>query len=81
MSIESARLFIDRMKTDESFAAKCMAIQDADARRAFVKGEGFEFSAEEISEVKGELSDEELDQVSGGGWKGPSQPCDVCEGW
>ena len=66
MSIESAKLFIDKMKADEDFAKQVNEFKDSSARMAFVKAEGFEFSAEEIAEAKGELSDEELEAVSGG---------------
>ena len=66
MSIESAKNFIDRMKTDEEFAKKVNESKDADARMEFVKTAGFDFIPAEIREAKEELSDEELDAVAGG---------------
>lgn len=72
MSIESAKKFLERLNTDEDFAKKVTAFKDADARMKFVKSEGFDFTAEEISSLKRELSDEELDSVAGGAW--------ICEG-
>lgn len=66
MSIESAKAFIDRMNTDEEFAKKVTACKDAGTRMAYIKDEGFDFTVAEITTVKGELSDEELDLVAGG---------------
>ena len=68
MSIESAKAFIDRMKKDEAFAKKVMAIQDAEARMELVKAEGFDFTATELEPLHGELSDDELDMVAGGSY-------------
>lgn len=72
MSIESAKAFLDRMKTDEEFAKKVTACKNADTRMAYIKNEGFDFTVAEINTVKDELSDEELDLVAGGGssWLG-----------
>jgi predicted ribosomally synthesized peptide with nif11-like leader len=66
MSIESAKLFIDRIKNDEDFAKKVTACKDAEARKAFVSNEGFAFNEEEIEACKAELSDSELTRVVGG---------------
>ncbi len=69
MSIESAKAYIERLKTDEEFRERVKAAKDSEARIALVKAEGFDFSAEDISAVKGELSDDELDGLAGGwGW-------------
>lgn len=72
MSIESAKAFLDRMKTDEEFAKKVIACKNADTRMAYIKNEGFDFTVAEINTVKDELSEEELDLVAGGGdsWLG-----------
>lgn len=74
MSIDSANAFVERMKIDEEFAKKVTACKDADTRMAYIKDEGFDFTVAEITTVKGELSDEELDLVAGGGdsWLGCS---------
>jgi len=66
VSIESAKAFIERMKTDEDFAKKVIACKGAEARMAFVKAAGFEFTAAEIDKVKGTMSDAELAAVAGG---------------
>lgn len=67
MSKESAEAFINRIKTDEDFRKKVSDCKDSDARKACVQEEGFEFTAEELKEVgPRELSDDELDVVSGG---------------
>jgi len=55
------------MKTDEDFRARVTAVEDSDKRKALTIAEGFDFTREEIESVVGELSDEEMDLVSGGG--------------
>ena len=64
MSIESAKAFIERVKTDEEFRDRVQAAEDEDARLAVVKAEGFDFSADDIRAVEGELSDYDLDRIS-----------------
>jgi predicted ribosomally synthesized peptide with nif11-like leader len=66
MSVEQARLFIERMKSDEAFAKRVLAIEDVAARLACIQSEGFDCSEAEIKGVSGELSDEELDRAAGG---------------
>ena len=51
MSVEQAKAFIVRMKTDEAFREKVMAIEDAAGRIACIRGEGFECTEEEINEA------------------------------
>jgi predicted ribosomally synthesized peptide with nif11-like leader len=67
MSIESAKSFIDRMKTDEEFARKVTACKNTESRMAFVKEAGFTFTAEDIKLAGAELTDDEVMEVSGGG--------------
>jgi predicted ribosomally synthesized peptide with nif11-like leader len=55
MSIESAKLFIHRMKTDGEFAEKVTECKDSETRTAFIKSEGFDFTTEEIKEARGAL--------------------------
>ncbi|CDX00147.1 Bacteriocin propeptide [Desulfitobacterium hafniense] len=66
MSIESAKAFMEKMKTDQDFAKKVMAAKDAEERRALVREDGFDFSTAELKELGGEMSDSELDAVAGG---------------
>jgi len=68
MSLDSAKAFVDKMKIDEDFRKKVTDCKDNEARKAFVKTEGFDFSAEELKKCTGELSDEQLDAVAGGKW-------------
>ncbi len=70
MSIESAKAYIERLKTDEEFRELMKDAADKEARIALVKAEGFDFSEEDIKAVESELSDDELDEVAGGGWEG-----------
>ncbi len=66
MSLDQARLFIERMKSDEAFAKRVFAIEDVAGRLACIQSEGFDCSEVEIKEVSGELSDAELDSAAGG---------------
>ncbi|MBP1764516.1 MAG: protein of unknown function nitrogen fixation [Firmicutes bacterium] len=67
MSIEAAKLFLERMKTDEKFATKIAAESTEEARMALAQTEGFIFTAADMEQVVGEdLSDDELDAVAGG---------------
>ncbi|NTU54158.1 MAG: Nif11-like leader peptide family natural product precursor [Chlorobiaceae bacterium] len=66
MSVEQAKAFIEKMKTDEAFREKVMNIEDAAGRIACIQNEGFSCTAEEINEVAhfgAEFG------VVGGGWK------------
>ncbi|RCX19346.1 putative ribosomally synthesized peptide with nif11-like leader [Anaerobacterium chartisolvens] len=69
MSAKSAKLFIERIKTDVEFAEKVKAFGDAKDRMAFVKEAGFDFTDAELKEVQGELSEDDLDAVAGAGNK------------
>ncbi|MDD2372177.1 MAG: Nif11-like leader peptide family natural product precursor [Syntrophomonadaceae bacterium] len=66
MSIESAKAFVEKIKSDEEFAKKVQGCKDKEERIAFAKQAGFDFTAEEIKEVSSKLSDDELDAVAGG---------------
>jgi len=66
MSVDQARAFIEKMKSDEAFCDRIMAIEAVDARLAAASDAGFEFTDTEINEVKSELNDDELDRVAGG---------------
>jgi predicted ribosomally synthesized peptide with nif11-like leader len=67
MSLDQARLFIEKMKSDEAFAKRVMAIEDVAERINLIKCEGFNCNEVEINAVSSELSDEELDDAAGGG--------------
>ncbi|MEI6449731.1 MAG: Nif11-like leader peptide family natural product precursor [Actinomycetes bacterium] len=67
MSVDQAKAFVERMKSDEAFSARVMAEEDVEARMALILAEGFDCSAEEIASLQ-ELGDAELDAVAGGSW-------------
>ena len=73
MSIENAKAFLERMKNDEEFRNSVGEIATAEERMEYVKGAGFDFTKEEIKSVQDELSDDELENISGGSWAHP--PC------
>jgi predicted ribosomally synthesized peptide with nif11-like leader len=66
MSIESAKACMERIKADEDFAKKVMECKDAEARMAFVRAAGYDFTTEEVSPLVGEIQDDELEFVAGG---------------
>lgn len=79
MSVESAKMFVEKVKNDEDFRAKLSSFQDGQERMDFAKAEGFDFTVAEINEVTGEeLTEDELEAVSGGG---PSACGKVCAKW
>ena len=67
MSIKSARAFIERMGTDNEFKMKVTECKDEKSRMDFVASHGFDFTKEDIEVIKSELSEEEIDNLSGGG--------------
>jgi len=66
MSLEAARGFVERVKTDEDFRTKINDCKDRDVRIAFIKQAGYEFSGEDIELLKAELTEGDLDGVAGG---------------
>ena len=68
MSIESAKAFLEKIKADAAFRKQVGEISSQEDRMAFVEKAGFAFTKEELDEVTGALSDEDLDAVAGGGW-------------
>lgn len=60
MSLESAREFIEKLKSDNDFLNRINACKDSKERMAFAKSEGFEFTGEEIKDLKDELSSDDL---------------------
>lgn len=68
MSIEAARAYVERVKRDEEFASRVSSASSKEERAIIAKSEGYDFTPEELSKVTSELSDEELEAVSGGSW-------------
>ncbi len=68
MSIESAKAFMERMKTDEDFRKECSGKSSPEDRMEFVKQSGLDFTKEELETVRSklELTDEDLETLSGG---------------
>jgi len=66
MSKKSVQAFIEKMKSDEAFSAKIMAVADSAERMDLVQAEGFDFTAEEIKVQASELSDDDLEVIVGG---------------
>ena len=67
MSLEQAKLFIERMKTDEAFRNKIMTVEDVAERLQLAKTEGYDCTEEEINTVSAESSDGDLEGVSAAG--------------
>jgi predicted ribosomally synthesized peptide with nif11-like leader len=67
MSLEQAKKFIKRMKTEEAFRSNIMAVEDVADRQKLAKAEGYEFTEEEIKSVSAELIDAAMNSVSAGG--------------
>ncbi len=67
MSIESAKAFLERMKNDEDFRKEVGEKSSPEDRMNFIKENGFDFSKEDIEQVKSELSEEELEGAAGSG--------------
>ena len=75
MSLESAKAFVERLKWDTELRKSIMKAED---RIAVVKEAGFDFTMDEWHQARkeamakqapnGELSEEELKKVAGGGW-------------
>lgn len=67
MSVESARSFLEKVKSDDDFHLKLVkAGSNKEMRQQVIKDAGFDFTEEDWKTARAELSDEELDQVSGG---------------
>ena len=56
MSTESAKQFVKRMQEDKAFADAVEKLAGKEARTAFVKQEGFDFSKDELASIVSELN-------------------------
>ncbi len=75
MSIESAKAFLERVENDEDFRKELEGQASVEERMKFAKAQGFDFTEDEIREVRESLSDDELDTVAGG------SRCGTHRGW
>jgi predicted ribosomally synthesized peptide with nif11-like leader len=78
MSVDQAKAFVEKMKSDDAFRARVLAEDDMDARMALVRAEGFDCGAEEIVALQ-ELGEAELSGVAGGGLGGNQDPSGCSE--
>ena len=65
MSTESAKLFMDRMKTDDEFAKKITKCRDAASLKEFLQAAGYDFTPEEAKEGLVHLNDDEMRKLLG----------------
>ncbi|MCL6612919.1 MAG: Nif11-like leader peptide family natural product precursor [Peptococcaceae bacterium] len=66
MSIEKAREFIKRVKNEPDLLRQAACFQTREERRRWARGLGYDFTGEELEQATAELTDEELELVSGG---------------
>ncbi len=66
MSIESAKAFIQQMKTDTEFAKKMTACNNTEEFHKQILALGFDFTLKELCSLNGELSEDQLCDVAGG---------------
>ena len=82
MSEEQLKAFLEKVKADTSLQEKLKAAADNDAVAAIAKEAGFSISADDLTKVQSELSDEELEGVAGGfGLKVRSRACMMSMPW
>ena len=67
MSEEQLKAFLEKVKTDTSLLEKLKAAGDSDAVLAIAKDAGFSISVDDLKNAQSEISDEELENVAGGG--------------
>jgi len=66
MSVESAKAFVERVKTDPEFKKRVVECEGAEARAALLEAEGHEFSAKDLVNSEGEIDDALLEKITGG---------------
>jgi predicted ribosomally synthesized peptide with nif11-like leader len=69
MSVESAKAFVERVRTDPGFR-QSLEQAGADARGAMIKTAGYDFTQAEYMSLiahSDELGEQELEGISGGG--------------
>lgn len=81
MSMDSAKAFKTRFLEDKEFQKRFLALATAEERQSFLHSEGFDFTPEELAQVRQELSDDELAAVSGGKCCGATCEKESCTGY
>ena len=77
MSMEQAKLFIERMMKDEEFRTRIMAVDDVAERMKIVNAEGYDCTSEEIKTMSEDISDNSVVGIAGGGVGGCHQCRDL----
>jgi len=67
MSEEQLKAFLEKVNTDTSLQVKLKAAENTNAVLAIAKENGFMFSSNDLKKAQSELSEEELEDVAGGG--------------
>ena len=67
MSMESAKSFVEKVKTDIAFAKRCQDAKTADEVVKRAAELGYSFTQEDLQAASTQLSDAELNSVLGGG--------------
>ncbi len=72
MSMESAFRFVQKIGEDESFKARFESAKSPDEVMQIASQAGYDLSMEElktvVSKLRGELSEEQMESVAGGGF-------------
>ncbi|KAA6232572.1 Nif11-like leader peptide family natural product precursor [Chlorobium phaeovibrioides] len=68
MSVEQAKAFIEKMKTDEAFREKIMTIKSLKDRLSAIHAAGYDCAAEEINESN--AANPSAVESAVGGWTG-----------
>jgi predicted ribosomally synthesized peptide with nif11-like leader len=66
MTEEAADRFIARLDKDEAFRKEVFATEVGEDRLAYVTGEGFGLTAQELVDATAQLTDADLSSVQGG---------------
>ena len=67
MSEEQLKAFLEKVKGDTSLQEKLKAAADSDAVLAIAKDVGFSISIDDLKNAQSKISEEELEDVTGGG--------------
>jgi predicted ribosomally synthesized peptide with nif11-like leader len=70
MSEEQLKAFWEAIQADAGLQQKLQGVTEPDAVAAIAKEAGFSISAEEMGKAQSELTDEQLENVAGGGCLG-----------
>ena len=66
MTLEQLKAFLAKAKDDQSIQEKLKAAADSDAVLAIAKDAGFMISVDDLKNAQSELTEDELEGVSGG---------------